>query len=84
MQLSEVFSLQAILNSGMLTDSIGYSVIFLWDKNRKQMPVFVFYSYRSMLMRDAFAALLRDGEFASQFHLRPLAIPRLTDRGAEQ
>ena len=24
-------------------------------------------------MRDAFAALLRDGEFASQFHLRPLA-----------
>ena len=28
---------------------------------------------KSMLMRDVFAALLRDGEFASQFHLRPLA-----------
>ena len=35
-------------------------------------PVFAF---KSMLMRDVFAALLRDGEFASQFHLRPLAIP---------
>ena len=33
-------------------------------------------TYMSMLMRDAFAALLRDGEFASQFHLSPLAIPR--------
>ena len=32
---------------------------------------------KSMLMRDVFAALLRYGEFASQFHLRPLAIPRL-------
>ena len=30
----------------------------------------------SMLMRDVFAALLRDGEFASQFHMRPFAIPR--------
>ena len=36
----------------------------------------------AMLMRGVFAALLRYREFASQFHLRPLAIPRLgsTDR----
>ena len=48
-----------------------------------------FFIAKSMLMRDVFAALLRYGEFASQFHLRPLAIPRLgsytdptwTDRG---
>ena len=32
-------------------------------------------SMQSVLMRDVFAALLRYGEFASQFHLRPLAIP---------
>ena len=36
-----------------------------------------FFIAKSMLMRDVFAALLRYGEFASQFHLRPLAIPRL-------
>ena len=49
----------------------------------------LFFISKSMLMRDVFAALLRYGEFASQFHLRPLAIPRLgsytdptwTDRG---
>ena len=48
-----------------------------------------FFITKSMLMRDVVAALLRYGEFASQFHLRPLAIPSLgsytdptwTDRG---
>ena len=72
-----------------LADSIG-SVMFLLVgtkiENTRRSLLFI---AKSMLMRGVFAALLRYCEFASQFRLRPLAIPRLgsytdptwTDRG---
>ena len=74
----------------LIDRTIGYSICIVQVKEKVcRRCRSLFFIAKSMLMRDVFAALLRYGEFASQFHLRPLAIPRLgsytdptwTDRG---
>ena len=72
-----------------LADSIGRVMFLLVGTKIENKCRPLLFIAKSMLMRGVFAALLRYGEFASQFHLRPLAIPRLgsytdttwTDRG---
>ena len=60
-----------------LADSIGSLMFLLLGTKIENKCRSLLFIAKSMLMRGVFAALLRYGEFASQFHLRPLAISRL-------
>ena len=50
--------------------------IGIYNEHGAHRNHFVIFIAESMFMRDVFAALLMYAEFASQFHMRPLATAR--------